>query len=332
VRWLPVWIGLSILLVGGAVVGWFATRLAFAPLRTRPMPGFDIDLPVGEENDYRAADYDDGHLVINDPGGVPAQMQLRWQPGGLAHDDEVTLTNKVFGAVHNAEPRPISPAPKVAIAGQETRSWAVQAGNETYWTTEVVCGARRVSLTTSSSRRGVERLHRRVARSFRCHPDPAREASVGKDNGRHDVPLMFDLEPGWHRYRIERSQYSASNGRAALSAKVLEAPPLPNTEMARKLLGAFPGVKLGEAAGNDWPFEMTVKGKPIRGWMTLRSCSNHLQLLVFAFPVTDGAGDGHELLSRARCRKPDEAPQTWTEWRDVKKGPAQPTHPWSGPD
>jgi hypothetical protein len=312
VRRLPVWIGLSIFLAAGAVGTWFATRLAFAPLRTRSMPGFDIDLPAGEEKDY-PADYGEGHLTINDPRGIPAQLQLRWEPGGLADDKEVALTIKMAGAAYNAEPRPISPPPKVEMAGQETRSWAARVGRETMWETEAVCGARRVSLVTSGARVGTERLHRRVARSFRCRPDPAREPTVGKDKSPRDIPVAFDVGPGWFLYRKSQEQYLISNRRAILTARLLEVPPPTDRAMTGKVLGLVPGLKLGDPVGDDWPVEMTKKGKTVHAWVTLRSCSSKQQLLIFAVPVVDGAGDGHEFLSRARCRKRGEPPQTFPE-------------------
>jgi hypothetical protein len=314
VRWLPLWIGLSLLLAIGAAVGWCAMRFGFTALQTRSLPGFEIDLPAGERLD-RLVEYDEGRVVVNDPGGVQGQLQLTWKPGGLSGDAEVALVNKALGAGVGAEPRALATAPSVEIAGPKARSWALYVGHETTWATEVTCGARVVRMLTISGHMGVERLHRRMARSFRCRPDASKEPLVGKETAARDVPVVFELEPGWVRHPNPQRLLVLEKGPTILMAfgGTRSSNPDVGERMLTFVRNAFPGAKPGDRIGDDWSFETTMAGKRVRGWLTMRDCPDLQQTLFIVATVAGGDGDGRELLSRARCRKPGEPPQVWPD-------------------
>ena len=142
------------------------------------MPGFDVSLPGGYTKEYGSA-YQKGKLVIFEVGGVEASVRVDWEPGGLSDDAEVALARRTLAVIHRGKQRALEISTPVTIAGPErTRSWATRAGAATSWTTEITCGARRVALVTLSDHWGVESLHRRVAATFRCHPDEAKERAM----------------------------------------------------------------------------------------------------------------------------------------------------------
>jgi hypothetical protein len=175
-----------------------------------------------------------------------------------------------------------------------------------------VCGARQVTLRTASSHWGVERLHRRVAASFRCRPDAAKERTVG------DIPVVFDVKGEWSRLAITPGALQITDGRFMLMAQHGDVRTIKG-ETLRALEAARPGWKIGDQVGDDWPIEISEDGAAMRGWMSLRPCPEGGQLFVMAFGEAQDRKQARALLGRARCRRPDEAPQTWPGWpRELK--------------
>ena len=203
-RWLGLWIGIGVVALAVSLWGWRANRLGFASLDTRHMPGFDVDLPAGRVVSEPGDQYRNGRLTMHEVAGTTAALQLAWAVGGLSTDAEVEQINRALAGVAQAEPRPIALATKIATAGAEqTRSWAFRDGLATTVVTQVICGTRVVTLLTGSERWGVERLHRRVVRSFHCRPDAAAEQALG------GVPVVFDLGPGWSRPGTAMAHFSS---------------------------------------------------------------------------------------------------------------------------
>ena len=268
------------------------------------MPGFQLALPAGAtvKDD---PNYSNGRLAMGMLAGVTSTMQVTWEPGGLYGDDDVALVNKALSATLGGEARPIPIAETVTVPGaQQTRSWAVRVGDRTSWSTQIACGARRVVLRTTSSHWGVERLHRRVAASFRCRPDAAKEKTVG------DVPVLFDVEGDWFHLPSSPSQLQITDGQFILMAQRADVRTL-KSETLRVVEAALPGYKIGERVGDDWPVEIVEDGEELYGWMSLRPCREGDQFFVMAFGDAKDRKEAKALLPRVRCRRPDEAPQTW---------------------
>jgi hypothetical protein len=181
VRWPGLWIGIAGAAIAGGFAAKWAAQLYFAELTPRALPGFDVSIPSGEyTKDDGGKDYARGRVIVYRVAEVNASLVVKWEPGWLSDDDRVAFENKMKGVMHGGKPRPLALSTPVTIPGAErTHSWATRAGRMTAWTTEISCGARRVGLVTTSSHFGVERLHRRIAATFRCHPDAAMERTVG---------------------------------------------------------------------------------------------------------------------------------------------------------
>jgi hypothetical protein len=313
VRWFAFWGVLAALL---ATAGWFVMRRAIAqrrgarlaslPLQTRKLPGFDIDLPSGRAIDHGPR-YRDGRLVVNDVGGIECSLQVEWEPGGLLDDDEVKIMNKAVAGVLQVEARPLPLTGPIVIGGPEaTTSWAARMGRATNWATQVACGARRVVFMTISKDPGAEALQRRVAKSFRCHPDTTQEAMLD------DVPVMFDLEPGWFRKEKSDDQLELTNRRAFVTARSFPRAAAAADPDVIEMLGKTGAYELHERVGTDRAILVKTGGESVRGWATQRVCADIDQVLFLtSFAASDE--EARRLLSRARCRKRGEAAQTWAE-------------------
>jgi len=316
VRWLALGIGIAALVVLAVAAGirWTA-RLGFAALQTRGMPGFNLDLPAGEISEA-GSQYRNGRLTIHKLAGVESSsLQLIWDPGGLFDDAAVDKINKGLGAVLHGEPRSIPVSTKVAIPGPEpTRSWAFRIGGATCWATQVVCGLRSVMLMTLSSHRGVERLHRRVAGSLRCRPDAAQEVTLD------DIPVVFDLEPGWFPTPGDSDDLGITNGRTLLMARPITLPSAPVVDVVQtvKAWTTASGIELRDRVGDDWRIDVTQDGERLHGWVTVRDCQSSRQALVLLALAGMRDEVDRALLARGRCRKPGEPPQIW---------PAEPREP-----
>ncbi len=271
------------------------------------MPGFDIDLPSGRVTED-GADYRDGRFTMHDIGGAKCSLQLNWEPGSLLDADAIMVLNEQLGAVLAAEPRPISLATPIAIAGPEpNNSWAFRAGSATGMATQVVCGARRLLLRTLSKSGDVERLHRQIAASLRCRPDAAKERMID------DVPVVLGLGPGWFRMWRTEAQLMLTNRRWFVTARPLQRSARnPDLVKALSTAGGLPGIELRERVGDDWLIQMRTDGTRLTGWATLRDCPDNDRTLLF-MSLADSDDVARKLLAGARCRKPNESPQAWPD-------------------
>jgi hypothetical protein len=303
----PAWIGLAaFVMLIGTVWGVRAVRNRPPTLRARALPGFALDLPDGdikqEDKNYRK-----GQFRIVRRAGVGSVMQVMWEPGGLYDDQEVAMDNMGMSAMLREEARAFAITPEIAIVGRyKTRSWAVRFGRQTSWSTQIVCGARRVTLITISGDAAVEQLHRRVAASFRCRPDAAKERTVG------EVPVVFEVGARWFHQPSEGHDFRITDGRFVLIARQIDGRILP-AELRQFAEAALPGFKFHDRVGDDWPFELKEDGETTRGWMTVRVCPEGGQLLLMSLGDADGHKDARGLLARARCRRSDEPAQTWPD-------------------
>jgi hypothetical protein len=305
VRSRVLWAGFAAVVLAGAGAIWIA-RLGFATLRARAMPGFELALPDGA-NVKEDTNYSSGRLKMGMLAGVTSSMHVAWEPGGLYGDDDIAVAGKSLGATLGGEARPIPITEKVTVPGaQQTRSWALRIGDHRAWSTQMVCGARTVMLTTVSSFWGVERLHRRVAASFRCRPDAAKEQTVG------DFPVVFEVEGDWFRLPSSPGQLQITDGQFFLMAQLTPVRAL-RSETLRVIEAAYPGAKVGKPQGDDWPIEIVEDGEELQGWMSPRLCRDGSQLFVMAFGDAKDRKGAKALLPRVRCRRPDEAPQTWPD-------------------
>jgi len=314
VRWLGLGLGLSVVALAVGIWGWWSTRFQFVALRTRALPGFEIKLPAGDISD-NGFQYRDGRLTIHGTSPWKFSMQVTWEPGGLFVDEQADALDRTLTTVFEAPARPLGPRTRTATSGAApTLSWAVANGSMKTWVTQIECGARRLTMMTGSAHAGVEDLHRRVVASFRCLPDSAEERMIG------DVPVVFDLGPGWFRQSREIEQLELTNRHTLLTARSLPRPSVEVDVVENLKTTGMPGMKIGDRVADDWRIEVTVDGEPLHGWLTLRDCVGTSQILLL-MSVDAPDDDGRRWLARGRCRRLDEAPQTWPDLPAATAGP-----------
>jgi len=283
--------------------------IADLKLQRRVMPGFEIELPSGEAQDSGAG-YVEGRFRIARAGGVPAVVRIFWQRGGLENGAEIDVGAKILTAELGGTVRAVEKDLAVAVPeSAPTRSWMLETSNATALTTEVVCGARRVEIFTCSGRDGVAALHRRIAASFRCRPDPMLEKSVG------EIPVVFGVGAGWSRRRTRTRQVHLTDGQNNLSADAIAGADHNGDELVRRIRssGAAPLARFGERAGDHWPVTIDTQGEHREGWLQLRPCPDRQLTLVLMWltPKHDDLDSGLQTLRRARCQGLDEPAETW---------------------
>jgi len=307
VRSRGLWIGLSvfIVVVGGTVWAVRATNFTFPPTRKRAFPGFDVRLPYGA-TDAEAKNYRKGRLTVSSIGSLTPSVDVRWEPGDLYGDEEIALAQKAMASELREELTPFAITSDVAIAGKNaTRTWAALVGKRAVWTTQIACGVRRVTLTTLGGTSNAERVHRRTAGSFHCHPDAAQERTATQ------VPVVFDVGKGWFHQPSTDGDFRITNGHLGMIARPFSR--VDPADIRQVIEAVMPSFKFGERVGDDWPISMDVDGEELRGWMTSRACPDSSHLLLMSIGEADQQDEARALLKRARCQRTDEPAQTFPD-------------------
>jgi hypothetical protein len=281
---------------------------ALWPLQAQALPGFQIDLPRGTVDRAAAAAYTSGHAKVEAAKGW-FSVRVSWRPGSPMDEEDGAGVARGLAAMLGVSAREVERGVVVEVPGARSSLSLkiVQTGKKPMWMTVASCAARSITIMTTGTVGGVERLHRRVARTVRCQPDPTGEAGLG------DVPAILALPPGWHRVG-GYEQLAVTDGRYVMMAGAL-GETISETQ-AQIVLSASvePDMRLGEPQGTDWPVE--AKKDTTRGWVTLRRCPEVKQVLLVMALFEAPNGDSRtarELLGKARCRRPGEPPQRWPE-------------------
>jgi hypothetical protein len=301
-------------LIGGAILTGALLLLVLPgrlfPLSTLSLPGFRVDLPLAPRERRGAGNYRNGKVTAKAPLGRMV-VQISWEPGEVFNDAEMTALAKAVGGAFGRGPIESRTDLELPVpTGLKARSAKlVLTGQTPFWLTVVGCGARRMSLMTTGRAAGLEALHRRMLASFECRPD-------GREAGVTDIPVVMELHEswpdGWRRVGSSSEQLVVTDGTSAILARTLTGDVRP--EMIDKVLSALLGgmVHVGAREGTDWPIDGTMGGKSVLGWVALRSCPEYeSSLLVLATHPSQGEL-AHSWLSKVRCRRKDEAPQTWS--------------------
>jgi len=299
-------IGLVAALVGAGAGFVIAPPLGFAPLRPRPLPGFDVSVPSSASVDAKVESYLRGHLTLEGPAGMAGALSVAWSAGALFNADDVQLTMQTFGAMRGAAYGAAIEAEVAVPEALPSRSWSAAVEEGQIWMTQVMCGARRVQITTAAAR-GAERLHRRVLGSLRCHPDPAADRSVG------DIPVIFELGTGWSRVPNRGNDLQLTDGTDTVFAYTASS--LPADKIVEVLTKGMPGLHVGTREGTRWSISVDLDKRSHPGWLRVCDCDRDGQTLIFMWiagkPDADRAR-GLQIVQRARCRRIGERPQTWS--------------------
>jgi hypothetical protein len=273
-------------------------------LRTRALPGFDIDLPSGDIKDV-SSEYSHGRLTISPPNfGV----QVGWEPGTIKDLDldrvfnllAPVLAEKLGGTAHDVRRN-------VYVANADSlpsRSWTEGVGGGSVWMTQLDCGTRRLTITTGGRGEGVEPLHKQIVGTLRCRPDPAKERATG------DVPVVVDTVERWARLPRKdlrtNEDLQLTNGKSVFVARAVAGA---NLDEVMAMVVQSPA-HIGERQGDHWPLELNGN----KGFAMAKVCPElNVSLLLEWISFKPDPGDGLALLRRARCRRRNEAAQVWPD-------------------
>jgi hypothetical protein len=151
----------------------------------RQLPGFSVKVPEGRPEREKSDDYADGILKIPTGGGL---VMVTWHP--RRGEDEGQLLQ---GMLTQMGATGVHPAPHLKGAGLAVQSLVGRGKGQDVAVSSIRCGEREVLLWTRLPR-GAERLQERMLASFKCSPDPVRDAAAVAP-----PPVVVDLPPGWRQ-------------------------------------------------------------------------------------------------------------------------------------
>jgi hypothetical protein len=282
--------------------------LAMVWLSPRALPGFTIAVPAGEVSDEAIA-YTVGRFTVH-AQSPSAAIFVRWDPQLTDADrltDRFAQLARSQGGISERLELVLSDGSRVPMWHTMQASIGVEA-----WSTALPCGGRQLRITTSTYLRGSGRLHRRIVRSVRCHPDAASEAAID------DVPLVMTLPPGYTRADAPVGDLQLASDRKMVWARLVAGHLSP--EAGAKLMeenGVLGSdVRWGAREGTQFSFEGAAPENHFYGWATTLDCRDlgaSVWLMSLSRISRDDAREGQAILRQARCRAAGEAPQQWPE-------------------
>ena len=319
--------GLAVFLAALAVAAMGCDRkreLAYQPVSG---PGFAIVLPDSRERGElltttTSDNYATGQLLFG--GGRPFVhvAGVAWRPGTIMTDDELETALKAMagllgdkgGRVEVVEhPTAVTfggaPAKRVALTDRHTRLVLI----------ETACGAR--AITVFAMAEAPEPILARADGSYRCLPDPAKDAALATDRS----PAGLDGFDGWHRVD-DAEVFMMTDGTMVASVQAV-----PHTHAADRVgLNRFMSAILPPSMGT-WQAETTEtierygrRREIAHGWLTAEGERSRILGAWWSCPGTGGlfawvALDesvvtartviaATDALLRLRCLNPGEAP------------------------
>jgi hypothetical protein len=293
----------------------FVPPLGYLPLHARALPGFEVDLPYGDESLEEGSSYASGHLIVKDPAGIPAIAQVLWSSNRV---DDATMNGFLEGLpalLHT----PVQDVRRNVLLlmphGSTSRSAVARVKDADLWMTLVPCGARGLVVMTMSEHWSVDRLHERIAASLRCHPDPNKD-------GLEAVPVILQLVPGWFRFSAATNHVQLTNGPELLLVQSVLGDVAEQAVEAAKARDLFAGVQIGARQGDRWPIQLRQVDGLQRGWLRSLPCATrHVTLLAWWVASDHGSHEGQKILDSARCRGKDEPAQVWPELMAPRDSP-----------
>ena len=302
-------LGLVAGLAGAGLSFLLVPPLGHLPLRAHALPGFDIELPAGNEDQASVPNYGSGRMMVKKVGGMPAAVQLTWSAGEIDEKTFGLIANGFAAGGAGASVHALRRYVTVSAPGvSSTRSMTARAGSMELWATELPCATRNLIVLTAGENWGVERLHRRVVSTFQCRPDATKETKETLE----DVPVIVPLGAGWVRVPRAGNQLQLTNGAGLLTVQLSAAADPEKVVETMASSHMLPGMEIGKRQGERWPLDMELHGQHTQGWLRVRSCPD-LVLTIWWLALTPGSTDGLAAADAARCRRVDEAPQVWPE-------------------
>ncbi len=278
-----------------------------AKLVHRDLPGFAIDLPDAKELSAKTSlEYATGSIAIQDSAHARLAI-VAWSAGPKLTPAELEQLLGVFGAlVHASGSGTVvhEPGPQGAIV----ETIELPTDSMPLFITQLDCGRRNVMIALGAEH-GAAELRKSVLASFRCTPDPTREAKLGTVA----LHVRVDL-PGWKTVSQDGGQLvlTDQNGLVMMQPMPLSTETSLVSAIGPMLKVAFQGtITAGPVEGNHVPLQGTIDGQPAVGFGMLIPCAAD-KTLVFALASDRPSGDAvQKAFDAATCTKPGEPAPSW---------------------
>ncbi len=280
------------------------------------LPGFSFEAPtwmaVPKDAQYRA-------------GQIEARKGTRmvvvtWQAGGIMTPEEMPgAIGVAIEQVARGEQISLGPARTVTVGGQQATQLDATSGSVKVTYVDIVCGKRSVMIGVIAVSK-FETMRDRILGSFRCDPDPGRDAEIG------DVVPIGSDDPatlaGWHFTDADREVFAITNdelvavfGETAVVEDV-------GIDKLRTMMPAFLGAggatftpadggretrALADGSRRIFEFgDLTTDGERMSAVTTLWECDDHVRLVFGLVVLPDAArrGAAVDWLARLRCSRP----------------------------
>jgi hypothetical protein len=270
-----------------------------AKLATYDLPGFGIGLPPGNIK-QRSDSFSTGKLELVDVAGTGGVVAVEWEPGAALDQDDLKMMEQGLSTFASGSPTLTKiPGP----AGTEVDTIAFESPKGAMWTSIIVCGSRRVSITTGGD--SFESLHRRIVASFACRPGSAPEA------GLDHFPLALDLPAEWHKVPSDPAQIQLTDDTRGLILKEVPGN-LKDLDEAREFMTkAFEAggvhVTFGDLHDGRFPFTGSAGSDSLVGWIWPFECGDR-SVIVMGLVADQASADALAELVRgkAHCAGPNE--------------------------
>lgn len=178
------------------------------------LPGFSLDLPRSPDRTGLGAVesrtlYAAGSIKRGQSRDPMHLVAISWQPGLLSTEEEIVDLVEIMAKSMSEMPvqARVAGKPRLDTIGDQR---AIRVGftidRMQLELVEVVCGARAIQIVAGAA--DPAPILERMLGSFRCAPDPAREAELDPDRS----PVGFNGLTGWERMDMEGAGFGISDG------------------------------------------------------------------------------------------------------------------------
>ncbi len=288
---------------GGA---WLiAPPLGYARLTTRDLPGFSIGFPSGDVK-RETLDYSTGKLELVDVMGSGSVSSVQWEPGGGVTDADLEIYTR--GIADAVDGKLEASSKDVGPGGTEVRSFTISTKKGPIFVSITHCGGRRLHVMNGGDA-DMETLQRRMLATLECHPDSAKEATLGV------IPWTIELTSEWSRNPSDPGQIELTSGENGLYVRTMVG--AVDHEGLPKVLGSLFETLGAKIVMDGWRDERllmhgTADGQAMVGWAMPFNCPGGT-VLVLPFATN---GDGADALAKlvnakGRCLRPNEPAPAW---------------------
>jgi hypothetical protein len=270
------------------------------------LPGFSIDLPEGAPiATSTALEYATGSYALRDDAHHRLAI-LGWSVGTKLTPTELGQMLSIFSSLtHTTGAATVirEPGPR----GTTVETSVFLTDRVPIYVTQLECGGRNVVLAIGTPV-SADPARAAMLTSFRCTPDPAKEARLGTV----DLKIRVDL-PGWKMVSHDGGQLMLTDDRSLV---MLQPMPIGSADLI-SAIGPMAKAVFKETVvadpveGDHVPLHGTIDGQPVVGFGKLIPCKTDRTLVFEVSPDRETADTVRHAFDAATCLAPGEPPPAW---------------------